>query len=125
MSQARCTLLVRGLDCPAEVDLLRTVLHDHPGVGALAFDLIHGTMTVDYVEGVVDPEELIRVIGERTGMPTSVQGKTDRSTTKWWSQNQRWVLTMGSGVALALGLAFSWLGPPRWRSRRPAWLATP
>ena len=111
MSQGRCTLLIRGLDCPAEVEVLRTALQDHPGVGGLAFDLIYGTITVDYVEGVVDPEELIRVIVERTGFPTSVQGKPERSAMKWWSSHERWVFTAGSGLALSLGLVFSWLGP--------------
>jgi len=111
MSQARCTLLVQGLDCPAEADLLRAALQDQPGVTALVFDLIYGTMTVDYVEGVVDPKELVRVVAERTGLHTSVQGQPERPATTWWSRHERWVFTTGSGLALSLGLAFSWLGP--------------
>ena len=111
MSQGRCTLLVRGLNRTADVELLRTALQDHPGVSALAFDLVYGAMTVDYVAGVVDPEELSRVVGERTGLPTSVHRQPERSTTKWWKRHKRRVFTGGSGLALSLGLAFSWLGP--------------
>ena len=111
MSQARRTLLVRGLDCPAEADLLRAALQDQPGLTALAFDLIYGTMTVDYLEGVVDLEELIRVVAERTGLETSVQGQPERLATTWWSRHERWVLTTGSGLAWSLGLAFCWVGP--------------
>ena len=29
----------------------------------------------------------------------------------WWSRHGRWVVTVGSGLALAVGMAFSWLGP--------------
>jgi len=111
MSQARCTLAVSGLDCPTEAEALRAAIQDLPGVAALGFDLIHGTMAVDYVLGVVDPEELIRVVAERTGMRSAVQGQPERSAVTWWSRHERWVLTVGSGAALAVGLAFSWLGP--------------
>ena len=56
MSEARCTLQVRGLDCPKEVDSLTAALKDRAGVARLGFDLIHGTMTVDYDDELVDPE---------------------------------------------------------------------
>jgi Cd2+/Zn2+-exporting ATPase len=111
MSQARCTLQVRGLDCPQEVDALRAALRDQEGVVSLGFDLIHGTMTVDYVEGVIGPDELTRAVAERTGMQASVQGEEQRSAPSWWSQHERWILTGGSGLALGLGLAISAVGP--------------
>jgi Cd2+/Zn2+-exporting ATPase len=113
MSQARCMLEVRGLDCPNEVEALRAALRDQEGITGLGFDLIHGTMTVDYIPGVVDPGKLARLIGERTGLQATVQGQPEGSGSEpsWWSRSERWVLTAGSGVALALGMAFSWLGP--------------
>ena len=55
MSQARSMIQVRGLDCPNEVEALRAALRDQEGITGLGFDLIHGTMTVDHVAGVVDP----------------------------------------------------------------------
>jgi len=110
MSQARCTLQVRGLDCPSEVEALRAALRDQPGVTSLGFDLIHGTMTVDYDDGAVEPEPLARVVSERTGLHTTVQGQPEGLAPSWWSRNERWVLTTGSGLGLALGVTFSWLG---------------
>src|SRR5437868_6657122 len=111
MSQARCTLQVRGLDCPNEVEALRAALQDQAGVTGLGFDLIHGTMTVDYAVEAVDPGGLARLIAGRTGLATTVQGQPESLEPSWWSLHERWVLTIGSGVALALGMAFSWLGP--------------
>ncbi len=110
MSQARCTFQVRGLDCPSEVESLRAALRDQPGVANLGFDLIHGTMTVDFGEGAVEPEQLARLITERTGLHTTVQGQPEGLAPSWWSGNERWVLTAGSGLGLALGLGFTWLG---------------
>ena len=55
MGQSRCTLSVRGLDCPTEVEALRAALEGSPGVARLGFDLIHGLMTVDYEEGLDRP----------------------------------------------------------------------
>jgi len=80
-------------------------------VTSLGFDLIHGTMTVDYADGAVEPEQLARLVSERTGLQTTVQGQPEGLAPSWWSRNERWVLTAGSGLALALGLGFSWLGP--------------
>ena len=68
MSQSRCTLSVRGLDCPNEVETLRAALEGSPGVTRLGFDLIHGLMTVDYETSVIDPEGLLRRVRERAGM---------------------------------------------------------
>ncbi len=46
-------------------------------------------------------------------MPTTVQGQPEESGSEpsWWSRHEQWVLTIGSGLALAVGMAFSWLGP--------------
>jgi Cd2+/Zn2+-exporting ATPase len=111
MSEARCILAVSGLDCPTEAEALRAAVGDLPGVARVSFDLIHGTMAVDYDPGVIDPDELIRVVAQRTGMPAREAVQGERLSSTWWSRYQGWVLTAGSGVALALGLAASWLGP--------------
>src|SRR5947199_7479767 len=111
MSQARCTLRVRGLDCPNEVEVIRGALKDQPGVTGLGFDLIQGMMTVDYAEGAVNPQGLARLIAERTGMQATIEGQPEATQPSWWSQSERWILTAGSGLALALGLASSGLGP--------------
>ncbi len=110
MTQARCTLQVRGLDCPKEVDALSAALRDQPGVKGLGFDLIHGTMTVDYFEDLVDLDRLIGLIADRTSLQATRQGDVERIAPSWWSRHRRWVLTGSSGLALASGVAVWWLG---------------
>ena len=68
MARARCTLEVRGLDCPVEVAALRSALDGAPGVGTLGFDLIHGMMTVDYDPEATEPAALVRRIAARSGL---------------------------------------------------------
>jgi Zn2+/Cd2+-exporting ATPase len=115
MSQARTMIQVRGLDCPNEVEALRAALRDQEGITGLGFDLLNGVMTVDHVPGVVDPVGLARLITERTGMQASVQGEIEAAAAEaveaWWSQYGEWVLTGVSGLAVAAGMAISWLGP--------------
>src|SRR3954464_15995876 len=113
MSQSRCTLSVRGLDCPNEVGTLRAALPGSRGIHHLGFDLITGLMTVDYAEGATDPGALVRLIRERAGMEAALVGRPEATapTSSWWSRNGRLVATTGSGMALGLGLLVSWLGP--------------
>ena len=111
MSEARCTLQVRGLDCPKEVDSLTAALNDQVGVSRLGFDLIHGTMTVDYDDELVDPQAIIGRIADKTGLQATLEGDVERTVPSWWSRQGRWVVTVGSGLALALGMAASWMGP--------------
>jgi Cd2+/Zn2+-exporting ATPase len=82
-------------------------------VTSLGFDLIHGTMTVDYIPGAVEPQGLARLVAERTGMQANVQGQLEGSGPSWWSLHERWLLTIGSGLALVLGMIFSWLAPAK------------
>ncbi len=103
MSEARCTLQVRGLDCPKEVDSISAALNDHAGVTRLGFDLIHGTMTIDYDDELVDPEAMMRRIAEQTGLQSNLEGDVERTGPSWWSRHGRWVVTAGSGLALGLG----------------------
>jgi len=111
MSQGRCTLKVCGLDCPTEVELLRSAVQGQPGVMALGFDVIHGTMTVDYTEGAVDPKQIVSLISERAGMHASLLNQSDPITPSWWSQHGARALIVGSGLALGAGLAVVWIGP--------------
>ena len=116
MSQSRCTLSVRGLDCPNEVETLRTALEGSPGVTRLGFDLLHGLMIVDYETSVIDHEGLLRRVRERAGMQADLAGAGQPETaspalTSWWSRHGRWVSTVSSGLALGIGLAAAWLGP--------------
>jgi Zn2+/Cd2+-exporting ATPase len=119
MSQARSMIQVRGLDCPNEVEVLRAALRDQKGITGLAFDLINSVMTVDHLPDVVDPARLARLVTERTGMQASLQGEVEPSkasgtaaeSVSWWLRYGEWLLTIGSGLALGVGMAFSWFGP--------------
>ena len=108
---ARCTLQVQGLDCPVEVAALRSALDKVPGVGTLGFDLIHGTMTVEYDPEATDPASLIRRISARAGLRSSLVGEPEIKGS-WWSRNGRWASTIASGLALLVGVVVGWAHGP-------------
>jgi Cd2+/Zn2+-exporting ATPase len=110
MSQVRCTIKVRGLDCPSEIATLRSALERHPGIQALGFDVVNGTMTVDYTADVVEPAQIVQLIRELAGMHATVFDKPDATPAAWWARHGNWALIIGSGVALAAGLAVGWFG---------------
>ena len=117
MGQDRCTLKVRGLDCPAEVATLRAALAGVPGVAGLAFDTVGGTMAVEYCPARIDPPGLIRLVAERAGMQASESasgpGTPAEGAEAPWYRDPRWLATAGSGVALGVGMACRWAaGPP-------------
>jgi len=116
MGQARCTLKVRGLDCPTEVAALRGALAEAPGVAGLAFDTVGGTMTVDYRAEATGPPGLIRLVAERAGMQAEEVGGGGSVAVEPgeppWYRDPRWLATAGSGLALAAGLAVRRAGGP-------------
>ena len=117
MSQARSTLQVQGLDCPTEAGALSAALLGTPGVLGLGFDLIHGTMTVDYEPSLTDPDRLIGLISSRTGMPASVLGAPIvTAEAQEWSWLGRWPLTAISGLTLLAAVVAWWIGGPAWLS---------
>ena len=101
-NQPRCTLHVRGLDCPSEAQVLRAALQDAPGVTSLGFDLINGLMTVDYDAEQINPQKLLRLVGERAGMEAGLVGQpqAEAPRSSWWSRHGRLASTVGSGAAL-------------------------
>ena len=123
-SQSRCTLSVRGLDCPNEVGTLRGPGR-LAGIDHLGFDLINGLMTVDYAEGATDPGALVRLIRDRAAMEASLVGRPEAKAppSSWWSRNSRLAATTGSGMALGLGLLVSHPGlePASMRSPASGW----
>ncbi|MHC5543640.1 heavy metal translocating P-type ATPase, partial [Singulisphaera rosea] len=109
MRRARCTLKVQGLDCPVEMEALRAALEAYQGVVSLGFDLIHGTMTVDYDVDTTAPERLVGRISEHAKMRASVVGEADVQD-DWWPRYGRWLTTGASGIALLLGVLIDSLG---------------
>jgi Zn2+/Cd2+-exporting ATPase len=106
MRPSRCTITVEGLDCPVEVKALQDALAGAPGVDRLDFDLIHGTLTVHYRDEESSPPELLRRIVTRTGMKASLETNTGASEPGGLN---RWLTTIGSGLALILGIVLEWL----------------
>ena len=114
MSQSRCTLSVRGLDCPNEVGTLRAALEGSPGIHHLGFDLIHGMMTVDYAEGATDPGALVRLIRERAGMEAALVGRPEATARRRLlvvAERPAGSRRRAPGWRWAVGLLVSWLGP--------------
>jgi Cd2+/Zn2+-exporting ATPase len=122
MSRARCTFRVQGLDCPVEADALGAALNGTPGVIGLGFDLIHGTMTVDYDPAAAGPDDLARRVADRAGLRAELLGRPDvldqnsTSHARLWARYARWVTTAGSGAALLGAVVTGWLGGPGWAS---------
>ena len=109
MGRARCSIRVRGLDCPTEVAALRAALDGAPGVGTLGFDLIHGVMAVDYDPEATAPAALVRRIAARAGMQSSVVGEPEVDRPGWWARNGRWASTIASGLLLGIGTLIDYL----------------
>jgi len=129
MGHDRCTLKVRGLDCPVEAAALRAALEGSPGVGDLGFDFDRGTMVVVHDPAVVDPPGLVRRVAERAGMHAEVVGPVPATApgltvvtppappSPWWSGRERLIATLGSGLALLAGSAIDWSGGPTLAAR--------
>jgi Cd2+/Zn2+-exporting ATPase len=106
MSPARCTLKVRGLDCPSEVPPIRSALEGAPGVLGLAFDPPAGTVAIAFDPSATDPAALARLVGERAGLAAAVQAGpvAGAAASEGPSALRRWGPTAASGLALGLGL---------------------
>jgi Zn2+/Cd2+-exporting ATPase len=116
MERARCTLKVHGLDCPNEMGPLRQALEGQPGVGNLGFDLVMGTLTVDYDPRVTDPARLVHLVGEKAKMRAELL-RAPEVTISAPSFLQRDWPTVAAGLALAAGAAISWGGGPNLLAR--------
>jgi Cd2+/Zn2+-exporting ATPase len=114
LSPGRCTLEVDGLDCPAEMNPLRAALEGSPGVHGLGFDLIHGTLTIDYDPAAATPAGLLERVTARTGMTARLVGVDQPAgpPAGWWSRHRRSALVAGSGLILVAGVARGYLGGP-------------
>ena len=115
MGHARCTLRVRGLDCPGEVPPIRKALEGTPGVLGLVFDPVGGTVAVEFDENLADPLTLAGRVTAGSGMTAVVA--TEAVEIERPSTLRRWLPTIASGVALAVGMAMSWGSAPAWASR--------
>ncbi|MFQ6105130.1 MAG: heavy metal translocating P-type ATPase [Candidatus Glassbacteria bacterium] len=103
MSEA--TLLhIEGMDCSEETELIRRGLHGVNGVKSLDFNIIKGTVKVEFERDLID-EEAIRNLIEKTGLRVLTGGKAKESG--FWQKRGRHILTAASGVCLMLGWLIS------------------
>jgi Zn2+/Cd2+-exporting ATPase len=117
MSGVQCTLKVRGLDCPVEMNLLDASLENVPGVERLSYDLSLGTLTVDYDPAVTDPTALMDRIHHETGMDATLLEEPalkvlESGADPGRAMLRRWAPIATSGVALMAALVLSYGGGP-------------
>ncbi len=115
MSQTRSTIKVEGLDCAVEMEALRSAFEGAPGVQSLGFDLIYGTMTVDYDPGITGPPKLLDRVAKAGMNATLLEGSTPAAS--WWTTNGHWVATGISGLALLTGVVLDYASAGVWIAR--------
>jgi len=101
----RAAFIVEGMDCADEVRQIEDKLGRLPGVTNLQFDLMRRRLVV---EGAITSAEVQRAIKE-AGMTARPEGEQARPLT-FWEQRGRLVVTVISGLLLALGLVLGWSG---------------
>jgi Cd2+/Zn2+-exporting ATPase len=122
----RCTLRVEGLDCPVEVAAIRGALEGKPGIASLGFDLIHGTVTLDFTDLEIEPSSVARQLSDQTGLRTTVvdvevpgQGPVAGSAAgpagaplagEFSILLRRWGPVAGAGLAWIVGVVVERLG---------------
>ncbi len=129
MSRTRCTLKIKGLDCPTEMRALQGALEGWPGVAGLEFDLIQGTMAVEYDPTATNPPALARRVVDATGfsavpvsgtlllVPSTTNSRESGGLGVWWAKQGHWALTFASGVTLLVGMMLDLAGVTFWVGR--------
>ncbi|MEJ7863393.1 MAG: heavy metal translocating P-type ATPase [Pyrinomonadaceae bacterium] len=101
----QASFIVEGMDCADEVRQIEDKLGRLPGVTNLGFDLINRRLKV---EGAITSPEIQRAIKE-IGMTALPEGE-ERRELSFWERRGRLVVTVISGIFLALGVALEWTG---------------
>lgn len=129
MDWIRCTLTVKGLDCPHEATIIRQALEGVVGVGEPVFDYELGRVLLEFEPRLHSAESLAAWITGRCGLKTSVETDPppaaesrpgslpiiESTIPPRWCWLERW--TVLSGLALALGILCWAIGAPLWWGR--------
>ncbi|MCC7086520.1 MAG: cadmium-translocating P-type ATPase [Pirellulales bacterium] len=101
---AKIRLKIIGMDCAEEVAVLKAELMPVSGVQELAFDILHGTVTVTYADGHLEPNDLIRAVS-RTGMRADIFNESNLAAPNetTWQHRSRIATTAMSGLFIATG----------------------
>lgn len=101
------TYRIKGVDCAEEVSALKGTVGKLPGVTSLDFNLIDGTMTVQFDAGQVEDETIIHAV-RRAGLegvavdeacPSGVCAVEEG----WWAKRGRAVMCWSSGALVLVG----------------------
>jgi Cd2+/Zn2+-exporting ATPase len=94
------------MDCAEEVAVLKAELMPVSGVQELAFDVLHGRVSVIYADGHLKPNDLIRAVS-RTGMKAEIFNESNRTVPPetTWQHRGRIAMTAISGLLIAAGFA--------------------
>jgi Cd2+/Zn2+-exporting ATPase len=91
------------MDCAEEVALLRGALSKLDGLGSLSFNVVQARMTVAYDAARLDTAKIERAVAT-TGMRCEAWQDDAAQEKRGWSRES--VLTLMSGVSLAIGMAW-------------------
>lgn len=101
----QASFIVEGMCCAEEVRQIEDKLGRLPGITNLGFDLMNRRLKV---EGAITSREIQRAIKE-IGMTALPEGE-ERRELSFWERRGRLVVTVISGIFLALGVALEWSG---------------
>lgn len=98
---------IQGLDCAEEVAVLKREVGPLVGETRLAFDILNARMIVNAGPDEVASEKIIHAVA-RTGMRAEPwrEGEVGDKGLGWWARRGRTVLTVASGAAALVGVAF-------------------
>ena len=99
------TIVVQGIDCPNEVELVERALRGFENVRDVKTNIMTGKVTVDY-DGATNIQEFVQAICKE-GLVAKLEAdwrdnKTDRT------QKRRLLSVLVSGATTALGMLFLW-----------------
>lgn len=101
----QASFIVEGMDCADEVRQIENKLGKLPGVTDLNFDLMNRRLKV---MGSITSPEIQRAIKE-IGMTARPEGEAQRELS-FWMRRGRLLMTVVSGIFLALGIGLDWSG---------------
>jgi len=101
------TYRISGMDCAEEVNALKGTVGKLPGIGDLDFNLIDGTMTVQFDAGQVNEVSILDA-ARRAGLEAEAVDETCPSGVcaveeGWWTKRKRAVMCWCSGALVLAG----------------------
>ncbi len=95
---------IHGMDCTEEVAVLKKVLNPIEGIEGLSFDVLNAKMIVTVDTNILKSQKIIDTV-KNTGMKAELWEhlQNNHTAATFWSRNGRTLLTIASGVFIAIG----------------------